>query len=231
MTLILSELYTSIQGEGPNVGQPTQFVRFAGCNLRCPGWPCDTEHAINPSIWRREAERLKPEQLVDKLALWPRALTLTGGEPFMQDIEELEEFFWETLSRGYTTDVFTNGTFEFPEWAIAHCTIIFDWKLGGSGESHRNNTIRNNNLERLDRRHAVKFTVKDINDLEEARYYYETWQGKSHFPLPFQIFFVGGVWGQIADVEIIEFVEKHQLPWRLNVQLHKHIWKAEERGV
>ena len=34
----VNEIYTSIQGEGPNTGIPTTFVRFGGCNLRCPGW-------------------------------------------------------------------------------------------------------------------------------------------------------------------------------------------------
>ena len=35
------EIFTSIQGEGDFQGQKATFIRFAGCNLRCP-W-CDTK--------------------------------------------------------------------------------------------------------------------------------------------------------------------------------------------
>ena len=38
----INEIFYSIQGEGYFTGTPTVFVRFSGCNLRCPF--CDTEH-------------------------------------------------------------------------------------------------------------------------------------------------------------------------------------------
>ena len=33
--LRLVEIFSSFQGEGIYVGQPTVFVRFGGCDLRC----------------------------------------------------------------------------------------------------------------------------------------------------------------------------------------------------
>ena len=33
----LSELFPSIQGEGPAMGRPAIFVRFSNCNLNCVG--------------------------------------------------------------------------------------------------------------------------------------------------------------------------------------------------
>jgi len=68
----LSELYTSIQGEGPRVGQPVQFMRFAGCNLRCPSWPCDTQHAIDAARYRHEWETVTPEELAGRVPAWPK---------------------------------------------------------------------------------------------------------------------------------------------------------------
>ena len=42
-TLKIKEIFASIQGEGLRCGEPTFFIRLAGCNLRCP-W-CDTKYA------------------------------------------------------------------------------------------------------------------------------------------------------------------------------------------
>src|ERR687897_902613 len=40
----LSEIFTSIEGEGPYFGTKTIFVRMAGCHLNCH-W-CDTTYAL-----------------------------------------------------------------------------------------------------------------------------------------------------------------------------------------
>ena len=37
----INNIFYSLQGEGRNTGRAAAFVRFAGCNLRCPF--CDTE--------------------------------------------------------------------------------------------------------------------------------------------------------------------------------------------
>ena len=43
----LVEIFSSVQGEGPSVGESTLFIRFAGCDLRC-SW-CDSPHTWTPS--------------------------------------------------------------------------------------------------------------------------------------------------------------------------------------
>ena len=42
MTYRINEIFYSLQGEGFWTGTPAVFVRFSGCNLRCPF--CDTAH-------------------------------------------------------------------------------------------------------------------------------------------------------------------------------------------
>jgi organic radical activating enzyme len=82
-TLKVVEIFFSFQGEGLRQGEPTIFVRFSGCNLRCSF--CDTKYA-----WQ-EGESLNPAQILEKVLklngqLPARWICLTGGEPLLQDI-------------------------------------------------------------------------------------------------------------------------------------------------
>ena len=72
------ELFHSIQGEGTRSGEPSTFIRLAGCNLRCV-W-CDT-----PYSWSAEGVRAAEQVAIDELAsrVRERAVVLTGGEPML----------------------------------------------------------------------------------------------------------------------------------------------------
>lgn len=234
--LRVSEVYASVQGEGPRTGQTTVFVRFGGCNLRCPGWPCDTQHAIDPKF-RNEWTRYSPKELVDSVILktaelaGAQIITLTGGEPFLQNHQALYELVWALDMEGYQVEAFTNGTILYPDWAPEMVSMIVDWKLPGSGEFMNHPGRRHQNLQKLDESsmyHAVKFVCKDDYDIQVA---YQLWcdirqQWRDSF-----YWYYGKVWeGNTTDAELVEFVMKHKLPWRLNVQLHNYIWDAQERG-
>ena len=113
----LLELYTSVQGEGPNVGLPTTFVRFAGCNLRCPGWPCDTPYSIFPEQWKEEFKEVTPADLYLYIKHEvPHHICITGGEPFLQPHAELAELIANLTDSAYTIDIFTNGTLPLLFW-------------------------------------------------------------------------------------------------------------------
>src|SRR6266498_4505304 len=127
----LVEVYTSIQGEGVNVGKPTQFVRFGGCNLRCEGWACDTPFAIYPKEYRHTWEKLEPQEVYDRIASWPKHVCLTGGEPHLQPVSELIALSNFLRYGDYTFEVFTNGTYPL---VLNDCSYVMDWKLLGSGE-------------------------------------------------------------------------------------------------
>jgi 7-carboxy-7-deazaguanine synthase len=105
-TLKTIEVFASIQGEGLRQGEPTIFVRLAGCHLRCSF--CDTKHAWGRG--RVQTVGQIAEQVRDLWRAFPaRWVCLTGGEPLEQDIAPLIR---ELKKAGLSTQVETNGVFE-----------------------------------------------------------------------------------------------------------------------
>jgi 7-carboxy-7-deazaguanine synthase len=232
MPLRLLEHYPSIQGEGPRTGIPTQFVRFAGCNLRCPKWPCDTPYAIFPQQYRAE------QQAIDAAVLYANICRmrtetgasntcLTGGEPMVQREEDLvslvEMIAWDS---SMTLEMFSNGTLLYPPAVLEACSIVMDWKLNGSGEDSGNDTrIKNWAAMRKAGGHTIKFTCLHQEDLEQALRLYQRYGMED-----FGSIYCGPVWDTVlTPSQIVAFILKHKLPWRLNVQLHKYVWDPTAR--
>jgi 7-carboxy-7-deazaguanine synthase len=241
----ISEIYPSIQGEGQKVGTPTLFVRTAGCNLRCPGWPCDTPHAIDPSKYRKEWRNYEPlelQQYIESFGLWKWIpnVCLTGGEPFLQPSEELQELVRFFNDSGKSVDVFTNGTITFPGWcAYANLQFVMDWKLPGSGELQGSRKQQSTYLERyLDQysklddwggpTNSVKFTVASEHDLDEAVHLWDTFFMKEEGA---PRVYVGVVWGKMTEAQLVKRMLERRLPWRMNVQMHNYIWDRTQRGI
>lgn len=234
--LRLSELYVSVQGEGPRVGEKTQFIRFAGCNMRCPGWPCDTQHAIDPAIWRVQSEKLAINELVSKIIdtyvdTGASNLCFTGGEPLMQPQEDLRQVFArlrEHVDANWTWEIFTNGSYHIPSWMLSNFHIMMDWKLPGSGESETKLDERLKNAKRLNRDQGIKFVCKDYEDMVEAD---TLMTGLRRIDDVIAQFWIGAAWGELSEAEVVDYMIEHGLDAKLNVQVHKFVWPAEQRGV
>lgn len=94
----INEIFYSIQGEGYHAGTPAVFVRFSGCNLRCPF--CDTKHQKHIDM--------TPDEVLAAILLNPADLVVfTGGEPSLQLSAELVR---QLHSFDKTVAVETNGT-------------------------------------------------------------------------------------------------------------------------
>lgn len=233
MTLRVVEVYASYQGEGPNTSKPTVFVRFAGCNFKCPGWPCDTQHAIDPKKFIPLQKSWDAIALADHvLSFGTDNICLTGGEVFLQNKTDLKEFINALKVTRETIEVecFTNGALDWgDDLPYMIDTFILDWKLPGSGEEYNPTITFGNNMGYLESHDAIKFTIKNEDDFEEAvRRYNEHIKGRQEEPMVY----AGVVWGWKLDTATLcQWMMNRDLPWRLNVQVHKFVWDPNKIGV
>ena len=145
MELNLVEIYSSIQGEGPDVGRRTLFVRLGGCDLRC-SW-CDTPHTWLPAkLARLERtagagdfdERANPLTVAEVVAAGEPLLdavshefvSLTGGEPLLQP-EACAMLAKELRSRGPAIHLETHGLHaDALAQTLPHVDVVsMDWKF------------------------------------------------------------------------------------------------------
>jgi len=99
----INEIFYSLQGEGANTGTPAIFIRFSGCNLRCPF--CDTEFD--------SFTEMSVEEIMGAISMYPsNFVVLTGGEPSLQADNSLIEALH---NEDYIVAMETNGTHLLPE--------------------------------------------------------------------------------------------------------------------
>jgi len=92
------EHFTSIQGEGINMGRPATFIRLLGCNLKCSF--CD-----EPKHTQQELVKNLTKEAIAALAE-TKLVVITGGEPSINDINPL---IWFLQDEGHEVQVETNG--------------------------------------------------------------------------------------------------------------------------
>lgn len=108
--LFVSDIFSSIQGEGPKMGTPSIFLRLGICNLQC-AW-CDT-----PYTWRKgETDYTKRSfsWILEKIAelrkkTQARNLVITGGEPLLQQ-NMLADLLVDNSLQDFDIEIETNGS-------------------------------------------------------------------------------------------------------------------------
>ncbi len=144
--ILVSEVFSAIQGEAALVGERQVFVRLTGCNIRCtycdqpealerrPG-PCRVELTAGRRDWSTESSPLAIGRVVDAVGqLWDQvphhSISLTGGEPLLQGtrVERLAGAF---AGRGWPVMLETNGTLVPPMRKLAGVVayVSMDLKL------------------------------------------------------------------------------------------------------
>src|SRR6266699_2407339 len=172
-TLVINEIYLSLQGESTFAGVPCVFVRLTACNLRCSY--CDTAYAFIEGkkislveIRERIAELAKPFEIRNpkseirnpvRLPL----VELTGGEPLLQpgSIPLTKSL----CDGGFTVLVETSGALDIAP-VDPRVRRVMDLKCPSSGEVERN---RWENLPHLKATDEIKFVIGTVEDYEWAK--------------------------------------------------------------
>ena len=212
----INEIFYSLQGEGYHTGTPAVFVRFSGCNLRCPF--CDTDFAdymemsaeaivravkslipftlhSKPSTLNSQRSPHNPQPKQAGTPAYPGSqsstiIVLTGGEPALQVDTHLLSALHTT---GMPICIETNGTLALPDG--------IDWvtcspKLGT----------------RLAISHADELKVV-LTEETNPEQWLQLIQAKHHFLQPCSC--------QNTD-QVIRYILCHP-QWRLSLQTHKYL--------
>lgn len=214
MSLTISEIFPSIQGESSWAGLPFVFVRLTGCNLRCRY--CDTRYAYD------EGRTMSLDTVVRRVADFgcPR-VTLTGGEPLLQ--ASTPELAGALSDRGYIVTVETNGSLDIGV-LDARCHRIMDIKCPSSGMQHHHRWA---NLDLLTPRDEVKFVVADRDDFQYAL---DILPRLANRPAAAQILF-SPAHGILPPRQLADWLLETRTDARLQLQLHKILWPDQDRGV
>lgn len=221
---MVSEIFESIQGEGPSVGRPSTFLRLGLCNLACR-W-CDTPYTWDAKRFAL-ADELTPMPLSDVAARLAGAdnLVVTGGEPLLQQAA-LEAIL---PGVGARVEVETAATVTPSPALIQRVT---QWnvspKLGSSGNAPDKRWVEPTlaTFAGLDNAY-FKFVVAGEDDLAEAAALVR------ELAVP-----PGRVWLMPEGVEASVLLERSrwlaqacaERGYNLGLRLHVLLW-GDERGV
>jgi 7-carboxy-7-deazaguanine synthase len=213
-TLVIHEIYRSVQGESSFAGLPCAFVRLTGCNLRC-SW-CDTPQAFTGGT------RLPRAEVATRvLALQTDLVLVTGGEPLLQPA--VLPLMSELCDAGKTVLLETSGERDIAA-VDARVHRIVDLKAPGSGEAARNRWA---NLAHLTPRDELKIVLRDRADYEWAR----DAIARERLAERAGEVLLSCVHGVLDPRVLVEWVLADGLPVRVQLQLHKYIWGAQAQGV
>jgi 7-carboxy-7-deazaguanine synthase len=244
-TLVVNEIYLSLQGESTFAGLPCVFVRLTACNLRCSY--CDSAYAFAEGKKQSVDEALsevhrlaqpfsnsKRETQNAKLPL----VELTGGEPLLQ--KNVLPLMKQLCDEGFTVLLETSWAHDISA-VDPRVRRIMDLKCPSSGEVGRN---RWENIPQLKSTDEIKFVIGTVEDYLWAKQQITKHKLDAICPLLFSwvhplapeqqdksLKKVPPDQTPISRLQLVENIIADALPVRFQAQLHKIIWPPEQRGV
>lgn len=213
MTIQVSEIFKSVQGESTLAGRPCVFVRLTGCNLDCVY--CDTRYA------RKGGREMSVTSVLKEVRqLKCNLVEVTGGEPLLQ--AGTTTLLKGLLANGHTVMLETNGS--LPLNKVPRRVIkIADVKTPGSGCS---SSFLLSNLRCLEKSDEVKFVIANESDYRFARKFVEKHSLNKKCACLFS-----PAAPAMRPARLAEWIVRDNLPVRLNLQIHKILWPKRKQGV
>jgi len=243
-TLVVNEIYLSLQGESTFAGVPCIFIRLTACDLRCSY--CDTAYAFTEgkkatleNMLARVQELAKPfaghkSTVSARLPL----VELTGGEPLLQ--RNTLPLMRALCDDGFTVLIETSGAHDISK-IDPRVHRIMDLKCPSSGEVGRNLF---SNIPHLKATDEIKFVIGTAEDYAWAKEQISKYQLAAICPLLFSwvhplaaeqqspvLNKVPAGQTPITRRDLAERIIADALPVRFQIQQHKIIWPVEQRGV
>lgn len=171
----VSEIFESIQGEGPQTGTSAVFLRTSLCNLKC-SW-CDTKYTWDWENYdyKKEVKEMTIHEVKNEVTKYNnKHLVITGGEPLLQQ-EDIAKLLKEIKPYGYFVEVETNCTIKPSNEILQY---VDQWnvspKTSNSGnvlQSYEvaecyNFFVQQNNA-------YFKFVIESDDDMNEVEYFIE----------------------------------------------------------
>lgn len=237
-TLVVNEIYLSLQGESTFAGLPCIFIRLTACDLRCSY--CDTAYAFTEGKKKKLAEVLaEVKRLAAPYAKSPLPLVeLTGGEPLLQ--KNSLPLMKQLCDDGFTVLIETSGAHDISK-IDSRVHRIMDLKCPSSGEVGRNLF---SNIAHLSPKDEIKFVIGTVEDYEWAKEQIVAHKLEGLCPLLFSWVHplapqqqnkvlkpVPAGLTTISRQELVEKIIADALQVRFQIQQHKIIWPPEQRGV
>jgi 7-carboxy-7-deazaguanine synthase len=244
-TLVINEIYLSLQGESTFAGLPCVFIRLTACDLRCSY--CDTAYAFT------EGEKMPLETILAKVCGLAAPFSnlksqisnfklplveLTGGEPLLQ--KNSLPLMKSLCDDGFTVLLETSGAHDISP-VDPRVRRIMDLKCPGSGEAERN---RFENIAHLKSTDEIKFVIGTAEDYDWAKQQIAAHKLDSICPLLFSwvhplapeqqnkaLKKIPAGQTPVSRRELAEKIIADALPVRFQIQQHKIIWPPEKRGV
>ena len=213
LSVRLTEIFHSLQGEARTVGRPTVFVRLTGCPLRCTY--CDTAYAFEGG--KQHSLDSVLAQVAEHSADY---VTVTGGEPLAQPAAI--QLMQRLCDAGYQVSLETGGAMPIDD-VDDRVSIVLDLKTPASGECDRNLLA---NVPLLRPKDQVKFVICDRGDYEWSKA-----QVHMHdLGLRVDDILFSPSHEELAPALLAQWVLEDRLKVRMQLQLHKQIW-GDKKGV
>jgi 7-carboxy-7-deazaguanine synthase len=206
VSLRISEIFYSLQGETSRVGLPTVFVRLTGCPLRCNY--CDTAYAFTGGT------SMTLQAIMDEVRRYPtRYVTVTGGEPLAQ--KNCLSLLQVLCDAGYQVSLETSGALDIG--AVDERVMrVVDIKTPASGEQEKNLW---DNLAHLNAHDEIKFVLCGEADYTWARQVVQERALADKCEVLFS-----PAQGQLPPADLADWILRDRLPVRMQLQLHKVLW-------